>query len=137
MDKKSKSKIVKFLIFIIVLIIIVVTIGFIAKPKTEVVKYSNLDGFAQCISNSGAKFYGTFWCSFCNKQKEAFGSAKQYLPYTECSSADGKSQLEVCNKAEIKGYPTWKFSDGTTVSGLQDLEFLAQKTSCSLPESEI
>lgn len=136
MDKKSKIKAIKLVVFVAVLIIIVVGAGIVFSPKVEVVKYSNLDGFAQCINDSGAKFYGTFWCSFCNKQKEVFGSAKQYLPYVECSSADGRSQLEICNQEEIKGYPTWKFKDGTSVSGLQDLEFLAQKTACSLPESE-
>lgn len=137
MDKKSKTKLIKLTVFIIALIIIVVGAGIVFSPKAEVVKYSNLDAFAQCINDSGAKFYGTFWCSFCNKQKEAFGSAKQYLPYVECSSADGRSQLEICNQENVKSYPTWKFTDGTSVSGLQELEFLAQKTTCSLPESEI
>lgn len=137
MDKKSKSKVIKFSIFIIALIVVVAGIGIISRPKTEIVKYSNLDGFAQCINDSGAKFYGTFWCSFCNKQKESFGSAKQYLPYVECSTADGRSQLEVCNKEGIDGYPTWKFTDGSELSGLQDLEVLAEKTSCSLPPAEI
>jgi hypothetical protein len=137
MDKNSKSKIIKLIAFIVGLILIVAGIGIFAKPKTEVVKYSNLDGFAQCINDSGAKFYGTFWCSFCGKQKESFGSAKQYLPYVECSTPDGKGMLEVCKKEGIDGFPTWKFTDGTELSGLQDLEVLATKTSCELPTAEI
>jgi hypothetical protein len=137
MEKKSKSKIIKFIIFIIILVVIISVVGIITAPKTKTTKYSNLDKFAQCINNSGAKFYGTFWCSFCNKQKEMFGTAKQYLPFIECSSADGRSQLEVCNKEGIDGYPTWKFIDGTELSGLQKLEFLADKTNCELSGNEI
>lgn len=134
MDKKSKSKIVKLLAFIILLVAIVLAIGAITKPKTESGKYSNLDSFAQCINDSGAKFYGTFWCSHCGEQKKMFGSAKQYLPYIECSSADGRSQLEVCNREGIEGFPTWKFANGSELSGRQELETLAAKTSCNLPE---
>ena len=137
MDKNSKSKIIKFSAFIIALIIVVAVAGVVANPKTKVIKYSNLDGFAQCINDSGAKFYGTFWCSFCNKQKEMFSSAEQYLPYVECSTPDGRSQLQTCKQADIDGFPTWKFSDGSELSGLQDLAVLARKTSCELPESGI
>lgn len=134
MDKKSKSKIFKLLAFIILLVVIVLVVGVVTKPKVEENKYPNLDIFAQCISDSGAKFYGAFWCSHCGEQKQIFGSAKQYLPYVECSSADGRSQLEICNKEGIKGFPTWKFADGSELSGRQELETLAAKTSCNLPE---
>lgn len=133
MDKKSKTKIVKFSFFVGILIIFIVGIGVILRPQTEVVKYSNLDGFAKCIRDSGAKFYGTFWCSYCNKQKQMFGSAEQYLPYVECSSADSRSQLEICTKEGIEGFPTWKFADGSSASGLLELDVLAEKTKCTLP----
>ncbi len=137
MDKNSKTKIIKFSVFIIALIVVVAVVGIVANPKTKVIKYSNLDGFAQCINDSGAKFYGTFWCSYCSKQKEMFSSAEQYLPYVECSTPDGRNLLQVCKQAGIDGFPTWKFSDGSELSGFQELDTLAQKTSCELPEAEI
>ena len=92
-----------------------------------------LIGFAQCLKESGAKFYGTFWCSHCNNQKELFGSAQAELPYVECSTADGRGQMQVCADANIKGYPTWIFADGSEQSGTMSLEALAEKTACVLP----
>lgn len=92
-----------------------------------------LDSFAQCISEKGAKFYGAFWCSHCQSQKKMFGSSEKYLPYVECSTPDSNGQLAVCKKEEISGYPTWKFSDGSTETGELSLQKLAEKTQCVLP----
>jgi len=97
------------------------------KPKV------NLDAFAQCLTTSGAKFYGTFWCSHCKNQKEMFGSSLQYAPYVECSNADATAQLQVCTDAGIQAYPTWIFVDGSELSGEISLAQLAQKTGCQLP----
>jgi thiol-disulfide isomerase/thioredoxin len=93
-----------------------------------------LDGFAQCIKDSGAVFYGAFWCPHCQEQKEMFGSSAQFLPYVECSTPDGQGQLQVCTEKGIKGYPTWVFPDGSEVSGSIPLEQLAAKTGCALPQ---
>lgn len=91
------------------------------------------DKFAQCIKDSGAKFFGTFWCPHCQNQKKIFGNAKQYLPYIECSTADAKGQLPICATNEIMSYPTWVFPDNSTSTGEQTLENLSVKTSCELP----
>lgn len=92
-----------------------------------------LVGFAECLKNEGAKFYGTFWCSHCQDQKDLFGSAKDSIPYIECSTADGRGQLQVCAEANIQGYPTWVFADGSEQAGTMTLEALAEKTGCELP----
>lgn len=97
-------------------------------------KPGQLDGFAQCVKDSGAEFYGTFWCSHCQNQKKLFGSSKQYLPYIECSSPDGESQNQICKDKGIEGYPTWVFGDGSRLSGELSLETLASKTQCVLPQ---
>lgn len=91
-----------------------------------------LDVFATCISESGAKFYGAFWCSHCQDQKKAFGAAAGKLPYIECSTQDNK-QTTVCTDAKIEGYPTWEFSDGSRLSGSLPFLTLAEKTGCTLP----
>lgn len=88
---------------------------------------------AQCITDSGAKFYGAFWCPHCQDQKRAFGDAVGLLPYVECSAPDGKSQLEVCTTAGVTSYPTWEFGDGTRTTGNIKLESLAQLTKCPFP----
>jgi hypothetical protein len=94
----------------------------------------NLDSFAQCLGQSGAKMYGAYWCTHCQSQKRLFGSSVEYLPYVECSTPDGKSQLAVCAKENITGYPTWVFSDGVRLSGELSLKILSEKTGCVLPQ---
>jgi len=126
----------------IVVAVVVIVIGagfFYYKSKKAVSPVAtqsgqNLDAFAKCIANSGAKFYGAFWCPHCKDQKAEFGSSVQYLPYVECSTPDGNAQTQICKDNNIQGYPTWVFADGSNVSGEQTLQALAQKTGCSLPQ---
>lgn len=89
-----------------------------------------LASFAQCIKDSGATFYGTFWCPHCNDQKEMFGDAASQLPYVECSTPDGRGQLPVCQEQNIQGYPTWEFADGSRETGALTLEQLSERTAC-------
>ena len=121
----------KFIIFIILVVVIVGGVGLYFGFKSEVPgKY---DQFAQCLKESGAEFYGTFWCSHCQNQKNLFGSSKEYLPYIECSTADGQGQTEICKEKGIEGYPTWVFKDQTRLSGELSLQTLSEKTQCFLP----
>lgn len=89
---------------------------------------------AQCLKDSGAVFYGAYWCPHCNNQKKMFGDAYELLPYVECSTPDGKGQLPVCKDAGVTGYPTWVYPDGTRQTGEVPLALLAEKTGCTLPE---
>ncbi|QQR65205.1 hypothetical protein IPH92_01310 [Candidatus Kaiserbacteria bacterium] len=91
------------------------------------------DSFAQCITDAGAKFYGTYWCPHCKDQKALFKNSKK-LPYIECSTPNGQGQLPVCTDAKITGYPTWVFTDGSRLSGQQTFETLAEKTNCAVPQ---
>lgn len=122
----------KFIIFIVLVVLIIGGVGIYFGLKTS--KPGKLDGFAQCLTSSGAEFYGTFWCAHCQNQKKALGSSKKYLPYIECSSPDGKEQLQICKDKGIEGYPTWIFADGTQLSGEIELGVLAEKTQCILPQ---
>jgi hypothetical protein len=124
MNKKN------IIISVIVVVILLVAVSFIFSSPKEPGEYTAL---AECISDSGAKFYGTFWCSHCINQKKAFGDDAKLLPYIECSTADGKSQLQICTDNNITGYPTWVFSDGERQSGEIALAELARQTGCSLP----
>jgi len=97
-------------------------------------KPGQLDAFAQCISDSGATYYGAFWCPNCKNQEAIFGRSARLLPRVECSTPDGQGQLQVCQEAKIEGYPTWDFALGTRVTGTQSLEALSESTGCPLPE---
>lgn len=92
------------------------------------------DTLAQCIADSGATFYGAFWCPHCQDQKRIFGSASQYLPYVECSTPDGNAQTQICIDEEITSYPTWKLADGTVLDGVRQPADLAAATNCAMPE---
>ena len=97
-------------------------------------KPGKYDTLAQCIADSGAKFYGAFWCPHCQAQKAMFGKSAKKLPYVECSEPNGKEQLPICKEAKIEGYPTWKLADNTLIpnedgSGVS-IETLATKTNC-------
>ena len=90
------------------------------------------DGFAQCLKDKGATFYGAFWCPHCQAQKALFGRSAKLLPYVECSTPDGQRQLQVCQDKQIQSYPTWEFSDGSRINGEATLAQLAEKTGCAL-----
>lgn len=103
------------------------------------------DDFAKCLGEKGAKFYGAFWCPHCQNQKALFGRSAKLLPYIECSTPDGQGQLQVCKDLGIQTYPTWYFVASTSspqattsnyeiLTGEIELEVLAEKTSCVLPE---
>ncbi len=97
-------------------------------------KPGTLDGFAQCLGEKGATFYGAFWCPHCQTQKKMFGKSAKKLPYVECSTPDGKGRLPICVEKKIEGYPTWEFADGSREGGEVPLEKLAEKTGCELPK---
>ena len=120
----------KFIWFMVGLLVIGGIVWLIRTPG----KPGKLDAFASCIKESGTKYYGAFWCPNCKNQEAMFGRSTRLLPRIECSTADGKGQLPVCQEAKIEGYPTWVFPGGDRVSGTQSLEALAEATSCVLPE---
>jgi len=89
--------------------------------------------FATCLKDSGATFFGTFWCPHCQTQKKLFGGSVKALPYVECSTPDGQSQTQVCREKKVESYPTWEFADQSRLTGEQTFEALSQKTGCPVP----
>lgn len=118
----------KFVIGVIVFIVLF--IGGIVWYQSTPGKY---DSFAMCLEESGAKFYGAYWCPACQSQKALFGKSKNELPYIECSLPGGQQQTQICKDEKIESYPTWEFADGERVSGEISLAILAEKTGCEIP----
>jgi glutaredoxin len=118
--------------WIIGLVIVGVLISFLVVQGKKPGKY---DALAQCINDSGAKFYAAWWCPHCQATKALFGKAHVKLPYIECQTKSRK-QTQECTDAGITGYPTWIFADGSRISGERTLEELAEKTSCQAPLAE-
>jgi len=80
---------------------------------------------ADHLSKQGAKFYGAYWCSFCLRQRDAFGAGgARRLPYIECATDGYQSQTAACrSKPEVTGYPTWEIG-GKFYGGLKSLSEL-------------
>ena len=83
---------------------------------------------AKHLQDSGAKFYGAYWCSFCLLQRNMFGAGGvRSLPYIECASDGYQSASGACRATkQVTGYPTWeiggKFYGGMlTLTELQAL----------------
>ncbi len=113
-------------VFLGIIIGLIVFIGglFIVNAKTP----GKYDTFAQCISDSGTKFYGTYWCPHCAAQKAIFGKSAKKLPYVECAlqGEEKAASDKLIQQAIIDG--TLKIgTDGQLLPG-QDLDALGIKT---------
>lgn len=130
MDKNIKI----FVSIIILLVLGTITTVLLRSDNSTSSLPGKYDAFAICLKDKGAVFYGAFWCSHCQATKKLFGSSQKLLPYVECSTADGSSQLPICTDKKITSYPTWEFADGSRLNGEVTLEQLAEKTSCQLSQ---
>jgi hypothetical protein len=92
-----------------------------------------LDTFAQCLAEQKTLMYGSFLCSHCDDQKRLFGPSFRYVPYVECSVRGSRQMTFPCVAAQIRYTPTWIFSNGDRLTGLQPLKVLSDKTGCKLP----
>lgn len=85
-----------------------------------------LQALAIHLNETGAAFYGAYWCPRCQEQKAAFLSSAKRLPYVECSSGGRGSALTApCVKADIKTYPTWIIGE-RRLTGLKTPQELAR-----------
>ena len=85
-----------------------------------------LQALAIHLSDTGAKFYGAYWCPRCQEQKAQFLSSAKRLPYVECSSGGrGSALTPACVKADIKSYPTWILGE-RRLTGLKTPQELAR-----------
>jgi thiol-disulfide isomerase/thioredoxin len=130
-----KKSIKKMQIATWVLIAIAIVLGAYLYIKTIPPPNGKYDAFAKCIANTSTTFFGAFWCPHCREQKTDFGNSAQYLPYVECSLPDASGQTQACIDNKIQEYPTWRFPDGSMMTGIQTMETIAEKTGCALPTS--
>jgi len=69
--------------------------------------------------------YGTYWCPYCQRQQEMFGSAIQKVQVVECDPKGKNAQPQECTKANVSSFPTWQIK-GKLYRGLRSLEELAE-----------
>jgi len=112
---------------------LILSVKMMARENAAQISPGLYDTFAQCLKDSGAVFYGAFWCPHCQDQKKEFGSSEKLLPYVECSTVDTKGQTLVCKDKNIMSYPTWIFKDDSKAYGKVEWKVLSEKTGCVLP----
>jgi hypothetical protein len=86
---------------------------------------SDVIALAEHLQQVGATMYGTYWCPYCNRQRELFGAdALSILPQVECDARGTNPQPDRCRDANINSYPTWEIN-GELYPGLRSLDELA------------
>ncbi|MBI3259231.1 MAG: hypothetical protein HYZ54_07150 [Ignavibacteriae bacterium] len=126
------SKSVVIGIIVIAIIVILFAVNFNASGNITDNTTGNYDNFAKCLSESGAKMYGAYWCSHCNNQKQMFGNSWKYMNYVECALS-GNEQAQICTAAGVRAYPTWMFGDNRKVEGELTFQKLSEYSGCKLP----
>ena len=80
---------------------------------------------ARHLTSMHAVMYGAYWCPHCQAQKEMFSAAASMLPYVECDPSGSGARPDLCERAEVKSFPTWVIGDQRLV-GTQPLDALAR-----------
>ena len=127
MNQENNSNI---FIYTVLGLIIIVILGLVSIRTWSKPTPAGAAALAQCLTDTGVKFYGASWCSHCAEQKAMFGGAVSKLPYVEC--ADGSGQTAECTKAGIEGYPTWVNAKGEKLTGAHSFQELADFSGCVL-----
>ena len=85
-----------------------------------------LKGLAAHLHDSGARFYGAYWCPACQEQKALFTASADRLPYVECTpEGRGGRRAVDCLTQDIQEYPTWIIA-GQRYGGVVSVERLAR-----------
>lgn len=108
-----------------VVIIVGILAVFFAMPGEH-------EEFAKCVGSSGAKMYGAYWCTHCEKQKEMFGKSFNNIQYVECSLPNNGGQTELCKNAQIIAYPTWEFGSGEKITGELSMQEISIRSGCKI-----
>ena len=112
----------------VVVLVLGVIVFAVARPTGNVSANGGgeFDEFASCLTDSGAIFYGTEWCGFCQQQKAMFGDSMDHVNFVDCDQ-----NRNTCMSEGVTGYPTWKI-EGQLYSGVQQLTRLSDLTGCEL-----
>ena len=92
----------------------------------------NLVEFAKALQQAGVRFFGADWCPVCNEQKKLFEDGSQFLPFIEMTNPDRTRNATAISEG-ITQYPTWEFSGGQRVTGLQTLQQLSTLSGVAIP----
>lgn len=92
----------------------------------------NLVEFAKALQQAGVRFFGADWCSVCAEQKKLFEDGAHFLPFIEMTNPDRTRNATAISEG-VTQYPTWEFSGGQRVTGLQTLQQLSTLSGVAIP----
>ena len=84
----------KKILFLLMIVSSTILAGCSSTPK-----YTNLDQFAQCLTDAGVKLYGTTTCQYCLKQKALFGDSFSKINFVDCTK--NPIQCDIAKVSEI------------------------------------
>jgi Ca2+-binding RTX toxin-like protein/cyclophilin family peptidyl-prolyl cis-trans isomerase len=93
----------------------------------------DLAAFANRLNSNGVTLFGAAFDSTTTDQRQLFGDGSQFLNFVEVTNADRTFNATATANNITTTSPTWVFSDGTRLTGLQSLEELAHQLSVSVP----
>ena len=95
-----------------------------------------LSGLAEHLSDTGAVFYGAYWCPRCQAQKDLFEASVHRVPYQECSPNGRNGPRAIaCIDNRIEAFPTWIIG-GNRYTGVLKPKELAALSRYAGPEPE-
>ncbi len=113
-------------ILLILLLPIAIIIAWCSSPSS---KYSNLDEFAQCLTDKWVTLYGSNSCTYCLKQKALFGDSMAKIKFVDCQANPTQ-----CSIKWVNGIPHRYITESNRLEWLQTLEDLAMESGCELVE---
>jgi len=77
------------------------------------------------LQRTGATMYGAYWCGYCRRQRQLFGSgAFKQITEIECDPRGKNPQPDRCHQIGVEAYPSWEIN-GQLYRGSRSLEDLA------------
>lgn len=124
---------------VVAMVVLIGTLGVYANVKSPrvdtqgVIVVTTSSGaseiaLAQHLKQVGAKMYGSFTCPHCQNQKQLFGKeAANQFDYIECNPEGKNARPDLCQAANIQGFPTWEINS-KLYQGERTLQELADLT---------
>jgi cyclophilin family peptidyl-prolyl cis-trans isomerase len=103
------------------------------QAEGEAVAANDLVAFAKALTAAGAKLYGADWSDTTTQQRLLFAEGASYLPFVEVTNAD-RTLNAIGTQQSITTYPTWKFANNTTLTGVQTLAQIATTSGVAIPQ---
>jgi len=93
---------------VVVTVVVTAAMGAWQNGLLQPPENPRLKALAEHLDETGARYYGAYWCPNCQQQRRLFGRSADRLPYVECTpNGRGGVVAFECVSAGIAGYPTW------------------------------